>query len=56
MHRFRCASWCCYLPVVISIEAPEQVVLMAEDVPLYLGRFGISQGHNALRILNGVAS
>jgi flagellar motor switch protein FliM len=41
---------------VISIEAPEQVVLMAEDVPLYLGRFGVSQGHNALRILNGVAS
>lgn len=41
---------------VIPIEAPEQVVLMAEDVPLYLGRFGVSQGHNALRILNGVAS
>lgn len=41
---------------VISIEAPEQVVLMAEDIPLYLGRFGVSQGHNALRILNGVAT
>ena len=41
---------------VITIEAPEQVVLMAEDVPLYLGRFGVSQGHNALRILNGVGS
>ena len=38
---------------VIPIEAPEQVVLMAEDVPLYHGRFGISQGHNALRILHG---
>ena len=41
---------------VIPIDAPERVVLRAEDVPLYNGRFGVSQGHNALKILNGVAS
>jgi flagellar motor switch protein FliM len=41
---------------VIPIDSPEHVVLMAEDVPLYNGRFGVSQGHNALKILNGVAS
>jgi len=41
---------------VIPIESPEHVVLMAEDVPLYNGRFGVSQGHNAMKILNGVAS
>jgi len=39
---------------IIPIEAPQQVTLMAGDVPLYRGRFGISQGHNALKILPGV--
>jgi flagellar motor switch protein FliM len=38
---------------IIPIEAPQQVTLMAGDVPLYRGRFGISQGHNALKILPG---
>lgn len=41
---------------VIPIEAPEAVMLMAEDVLLYHGRFGVSQGHNAVKILNGVAA
>ena len=41
---------------VIPIETPEHVVLMAENVPLYNGRFGVSEGHNALKILNGVAT
>ena len=41
---------------VIPIDSPEHVVLMAEDVPLYNGRFGVSQGHNALKILNGAAT
>lgn len=41
---------------VIPIEAPEQAVLMAEDVPLYHGRFGVSQGHNALKILHGAST
>ncbi len=39
---------------IIPIDAPQQVTLLAGDVPLYRGRFGISQGHNALKILSGV--
>jgi flagellar motor switch protein FliM len=38
---------------IIPIEAPQQVTLLAGDVPLYRGRFGISQGRNALKILSG---
>jgi len=38
---------------IIPIEAPQQVTLLAGDVPLYRGRFGISQGHNALKIIPG---
>jgi flagellar motor switch protein FliM len=40
---------------IIPIEAPQQVTLLAGDVPLYQGRFGVSQGRNALKILSGVA-
>ena len=38
---------------IIPIDAPQHVTLLAGDVPLYRGRFGISQGHNALKILPG---
>jgi flagellar motor switch protein FliM len=38
---------------IIPIEAPQQVTLLAGDVPLYRGRFGVSQGRNALKILSG---
>jgi flagellar motor switch protein FliM len=38
---------------IIPIEEPQQVTLFAGDVPLYRGRFGISQGRNALKILSG---
>jgi flagellar motor switch protein FliM len=41
---------------IIPIEAPQQVTLFAGDVPVYRGRFGISQGRNALKILSGVAT
>jgi flagellar motor switch protein FliM len=41
---------------IIPIDAPQQVTLFAGDVPLYRGRFGISQGHNALKILPGVST
>ena len=41
---------------IIPIEAPQQVTLFAGDVPLYRGRFGVSQGHNALKILSGAAT
>jgi len=38
---------------VIPIEAPQHVTLLAGDVPLYRGRFGVSQGRNALKIIPG---
>ncbi len=41
---------------IIPIEAPQQVTLLAGDVPVHRGRFGVSQGRNALKILPGVAS
>src|SRR5581483_5880136 len=41
---------------IIAIEPPQQVTLMAEDVPVYRGRFGVSQGRNALKIISGVSS
>ena len=41
---------------IIPIEAPQQVTLLAGDVALYRGRFGISQGHNALKILSGASA
>ena len=41
---------------VIPIDAPEAVLLLAENVPLYHGRFGVSQGHNAVKILSGAAT
>ena len=41
---------------IIPIEAPQQVTLFAGDVPVYRGRFGISQGRNALKILSGAST
>ena len=41
---------------IIPIEAPQQVTLLAGDVPLYRGRFGVSQGRNALKILSGASA
>ena len=41
---------------IIPIESPQQATLFAGDVPLYHGRFGISQGRNALKILSGVST
>jgi flagellar motor switch protein FliM len=40
---------------IIPIDAPQQVTLLSGDVPLYLGRFGVSQGKNALKIVSGVS-
>ena len=40
---------------IIPIEPPQEVMLLAGDVPLYQGRFGVSQGRNALKILSGAA-
>ena len=41
---------------IIPIEAPQQALLFAGDVPLYRGRFGVSQGHNALKIISGATT
>jgi flagellar motor switch protein FliM len=38
---------------IIPIEAPQHVTLLAGEVPLYCGSFGVSQGRNALKILPG---
>ena len=38
---------------IIPIEAPQQVTLLAGEVPLYRGRFGVSEGRNSLKILPG---
>lgn len=40
---------------IIPIEPPQQVTLLAGDVPVYQGRFGVSQGRNALKILSGAS-
>jgi flagellar motor switch protein FliM len=37
---------------VIPIEPPQHVVLLAGEVPLYRGRFGSSNGRNAVKILS----
>lgn len=38
---------------IIPIEPPQDVTLLVGDVPLQRGRFGVSQGRNALKILPG---
>jgi flagellar motor switch protein FliM len=38
---------------IIPIEPPQEVTLLVGEVPLYHGRFGVSQGRNALKILSG---
>jgi flagellar motor switch protein FliM len=38
---------------IIPIEPPQDVSLLVGDVPLRRGRFGVSQGRNALKILPG---
>lgn len=38
---------------IISIEPPQEVTLLVGDVPLHRGRFGVSQGRNALKIIPG---
>jgi flagellar motor switch protein FliM len=38
---------------IIPIEPPQDVTLFVGDVPLHRGRFGVSQGRNALKIIPG---
>jgi flagellar motor switch protein FliM len=39
---------------VVPIEAPRDVTLYSGEVPLYLGRFGVSREHNAVKIVGPV--
>ncbi|MGD0502891.1 MAG: FliM/FliN family flagellar motor switch protein [Steroidobacteraceae bacterium] len=41
---------------IIPIEPPQDVILLVGDVALHRGRFGVSQGHNALKIIPGGAA
>ena len=38
---------------IIPIDTPQHATLLAGEVPLYRGRFGVSQGRNALKIISG---
>jgi flagellar motor switch protein FliM len=38
---------------IIPIDPPQDVILLAGEVRLHRGRFGVSQGRNALKILPG---
>ena len=38
---------------IIPIDMPQYATLLAGDIPLFRGRFGVSQGRNALKILPG---
>lgn len=38
---------------IIPIDAPQHATLLAGDVPLYHGRFGVSQGRNSFKITPG---
>ena len=37
---------------IIPIDPPQQAVLLAGDVSLYRGKFGVSRGHNAVKIIS----
>ena len=39
---------------VIPIELPETVVLNVEDIPLFRGKFGVSNGINAIKIVEQI--
>ncbi|MBI2779936.1 MAG: flagellar motor switch protein FliM [Gammaproteobacteria bacterium] len=39
---------------VIPVEIPETVMLRAEDVPVFRGRFGVSEGYSAIKIVESI--
>lgn len=41
---------------VIPIDNPQQATLLAGEVAIHRGRFGLSQGHNALKIISGATA
>jgi flagellar motor switch protein FliM len=36
---------------VIPVTLPEQVTLIVDDVPMFLGQFGVHEGHNAVKVV-----
>jgi flagellar motor switch protein FliM len=40
---------------IIPMEPPQQATFLAGDVPVFHGRFGVSQGRNALKIISGAS-
>jgi len=39
---------------IIPIEMPELVTVFAEDIPVFKGRFGVSDGNNAVKITSAI--
>lgn len=39
---------------IISVELPETVILHVEDIPLFRGQFGVSNGMNAIKIVEQI--
>lgn len=39
---------------VIPIELPDSILLRMEDIPMFKGRFGSSQGNNAIKIIEPI--
>lgn len=39
---------------VIPIELPDSILLRMEDIPMFKGRFGASQGNNAIQIIEPI--
>lgn len=39
---------------IVPIQLPEKVPLLVEEVPVFWGRFGQSEGHNAIQILERI--
>jgi flagellar motor switch protein FliM len=37
---------------VIPVTLPEEVTLMVDNVPMFCGRFGVHEGHNAVRVID----
>jgi len=40
---------------IIPMEPPQEATFLAGDVPVFHGRFGVSQGRNALKIVSGAS-
>lgn len=39
---------------IIPVDLPEQVLVRAEGIPVLRGRFGVSEGHNAIKVTERV--